>query len=118
MNYRLFIIGAGFFFLAQTLSWFQTNGQFLNNWVRDNPIIVSGLFGIPVGMCYIYGTTYVVEAFEGKLWPSRLTGFATGIFSFAILSYVFMKEGVNLKTGIILGLATMIIMLQVFWKYD
>ena len=30
----------------------------------------------------------------------------------------FMKEGVNLKTGIIIGLATVITMLQVFWKYD
>ena len=29
-----------------------------------------------------------------------------------------MKEGINIKTGTILVLATMIIILQVFWKYD
>ena len=118
MNVKSFIIGAGLFFIAQSLSWFQTNGQFLNNWVKEHPITVAGLFGIPVGMAYIYGTTYVVEAFDGKLWPSRLTGFATGIFSFTILTYIFMKEGVNLKTGTILALATLIIILQVFWKYE
>ena len=29
-----------------------------------------------------------------------------------------MKEGINIKTGAILILASMIIILQVFWKYD
>ena len=74
--------------------------------------------GIPVGMCYIYGTTYIVESFNGQLWPSRLLGFATGIFSFTILTYLFMREGINMKTAIILLLATAIVLLQVFWKYD
>ena len=69
-------------------------------------------------MSYIYGTTYIVEAFNGQLWPSRLLGFATGIFSFTLLTYIFMKEGVNMKTGIILILALVIVLLQVYWKYD
>ena len=118
MNLKEFLIGASLFFVAQSLSWFQTNGQFLNEWVKDHPMIVAGVMGIPVGMAYIYGTTYVVQAFDGLLWPSRLTGFATGIFSFTILTYVFMKEGINLKTGTILCLAFIIILLQVFWKND
>ena len=118
MNVKSFLIGAGLFFLAQSLSWFQTNGQFLNDWVKNHPFIVAAAMGVPVGVCYIYGTTYVVEAFDGKLWPSRLTGFATGIFSFTILTYVFMKEGINIKTGTILILAFLIIILQIFWKYE
>lgn len=118
MNLKQFLIGAGFFFVAQSLSWFQTNGQFLNSWVKSNPLIVAAVMGIPVGMCYIYGTTYIVEAAAGKLWPSRLIGFATGIFSFTILTYIFMKEGVNIKTGVILFLALLIVLLQVFWKYE
>ena len=118
MNVKCFLIGAGLFFLAQSLSWFQTNGQFLNDWVKNHPFIVAAVMGVPVGVCYIYGTTYVVEAFDGKLWPSRLTGFATGIFSFTILTYVFMKEGINIKTGTILILAFLIIILQIFWKYE
>jgi len=116
MNIRTLIIGIGLFFVAQSLSWFQTNGQFINTWIKNNPFWVAALFGIPVGMSYIYGTTYIVEAFNGKLWPSRLIGFATGIFSFTFLTYIFMNEGINLKTSIILLLATTIVVLQIFWK--
>jgi hypothetical protein len=116
MNTRTLIIGIGLFFIAQSLSWFQTNGQFINTWIKNNPFWVAALFGIPVGMSYIYGTTYIVEAFDGQLWPSRLLGFATGIFAFTILSYIFMGEGINLKTGVILSLATVIVVLQIFWK--
>lgn len=118
MNYKALLIGALYFLLAQALSWFQTNGQFLNTWVKDNPFWVAAMMGVPVGMSYIYGTTYIVEAYNGELWPSRLIGFATGIFVFTLLSYIFMKEGINLKTAIILLLATVIVLLQVFWKYD
>ena len=118
MNYKPLILGLILFLVAQSLAWFQTNGQFLSSWVKDHPIPVSGLMGIPVGASYIFGTTYIVEFFNGQLWPSRIIAFATGIFSFYILTLIFMKEGINIKTGSILILATMIIILQVFWKYD
>ena len=118
MSHRSLIIGLALFLVAQSLAWFQTNGQFINTWVKDHPILVSGLMGIPVGASYIYGTTYIVEYFNGQLWPARIVAFATGIFSFYILTLIFMKEGINIKTGTILVLATMIIILQVFWKYD
>jgi|TARA_A100001011_G_C14097097_1_gene751098 hypothetical protein len=118
MNYKPLILGLILFLVAQSLAWFQTNGQFLSSWVKDHPILVSGLMGIPVGASYIFGTTYIVEFFNGQLWPSRIIAFATGIFSFYILTLIFMKEGINIKTGSILILATMIIILQVFWKYD
>ena len=118
MNYKPLILGLILFLVAQSLAWFQTNGQFLSSWVKEHPILVSGLMGIPVGASYIFGTTYIVEFFNGQLWPSRIIAFATGIFSFYILTLIFMKEGINIKTGSILILATMIIILQVFWKYD
>ena len=118
MNYKALLIGASFFLIAQALSWFQTNGQFISPWIKDNPFWIALIMGVPVGMTYIYGTTYIVEAYDGELWPSRLIGFATGIFVFTLLSYIFMKEGINIKTAIILLLATVIVLLQVFWKYD
>jgi hypothetical protein len=118
MNYKPLAIGIGFFLIAQTLAWFQTNSQFISTWAKDNPILLSGLMGIPVGASYIYGTSYIVEYFNGQLWPARIVAFATGIFSFYILTLTFMKEGINIKTGAILILASMIIILQVFWKYD
>ena len=113
------ILGACVFLFAQSLSWYQTNGQFINQWVKDNPILVSALTGIPVGLGYIYGTALIVDAFGGKsLWASRLIGFATGVFTFSILTYIHVKEGITLKTGVILALATTIVILQVFWKTD
>ena len=117
INYKELLIGAGIFFLAQTLSWYQTNGQYINEWVRDHPITVSAISGIPVGLGYIYGTTYIVSAFGGEsLWASRIFGFVTGVLTFSILTYIHIKEGITLKTGVILGLATLIVLLQVFWK--
>lgn len=118
METRKLIIGALCFIVAQSLSWYQTNGQFISDWMKDNPLIVSALMGVPVGMCYIYGTSYIVGAFDGSLWASRLLGFATGVFSFSILTYFHVKEGINLKTGVILALATIIVILQIFWKYN
>ena len=118
MNYKTLFIGLGLFLIAQTGAWFQTNGQFISGWMKDNPILVSAIMGIPVGLAYIYGTTYLVEAFNGQLWPSRLLAFATGIFSFSLLTYGFLKEGINIKTAIILVLASAIVMIQVFWKYE
>ena len=118
MNHKQLFIGIALFLVAQSLAWFQTNGQFISTWVKDHPILVSGLMGIPVGASYIYGTTFIVDYFNGELWPARIVAFATGIFSFYILTLIFMKEGINVKTGTILILASMIIILQVFWKYD
>ena len=118
MNVKDLLIGAALFLMAQSLSWYQTNGQFISNWVKENPVIVAGVMGIPVGMGYIYGTTYIVSAFNGSLWPSRLIGFATGIFSFTILTYIHLKQGINFKTAVILSLASAIVLLQVFWKTD
>ncbi len=118
MSHKQLFIGIALFLLAQSLAWFQTNGQFISTWVKDHPILVSGLMGIPVGASYIYGTTFIVDYFNGELWPARIVAFATGIFSFYILTLIFMKEGINVKTGTILILASMIIILQVFWKYD
>ena len=118
MSYKTLFFGILFFLAAQTLAWFQTNGQFISTWAKDNPVLISLVMGIPIGVSYIYGTSYVVEYFKGELWPARIVGFATGIISFYVLTLIFMKEGINLKTGTILCLATMIIMLQVFWKYE
>lgn len=118
MNYKDIIFGLVIFTAAQTLSWYQSNGQFINEWVKNNPLLVAAVMGMPIGLGYIYGTTYIVNAFDGTLWPARLLGFATGILSFTALTYIHMKEGINIKTAVILILAVMILLLQVFWKID
>ena len=116
MNYRALIIGALLFFLGQVLAWYQTNGQFISPWIKNNPILVSTIVGIPIGLLYIYGTQYVAEYSNGELWPVRIVGFVTGILGFTFLTYFHLDEGITLKTGVILTLMTTIVILQVFWK--
>jgi len=116
MKIKEVLIGAFLFTLGQSIAWYQTNGQFINSWIKDHPIAMSALLGIPVGMCYIYGTTYTVTAFEGELWPARIIGFTTGIFSFTVLTTLHLNQTIDLKTGVILCLAAIVIILQVFWK--
>ena len=58
----------------------------------------------------------MVNHFDGLLWPGRFIGFASGVVSFAVLSYIFMGEGITVKTGVSLFLAFMIVFIQVFWK--
>jgi hypothetical protein len=112
------LIGIGFFLIAQTLSWYQTNGQFISTWIKDNPLIVTFIMGVPIGMSYIYATTNIVDAFGGTLWSARLFGFATGVFSFSFLTFFHVKEGINIKTATILLLAFIIMILQIFWKIE
>jgi len=115
MNYRVLFLGLLLFLLGQIGAWYQTNGQFISNWVKSNPLVVS-LLGIPVSLLYIKATEYITLSFDHQIWPARLLGFAMGILSFSFLTYYHLNEGITLKTGIILFLATLILLIQVFWK--
>ena len=101
--------------LGQVLIWYQTNSQFFNEWAKERPFIMACM-GIPISYILIYASRYVVAGFDGLLWPGRLIGFAVGMVSMAILTYLHMNEAVTLKTGITLLLAILIVFIQVFWK--
>lgn len=116
MNYKALFIGLGLFLLGQVLAWYQTNGQFISTWIKEHPIMVAAIGGIPVGYSYITATTYVVAAFDGAVWPSRLLGFAMGILAFTVLTLIHMDESITLKTAIVLILALSIILIQVLWR--
>lgn len=116
MNYKALFIGLGLFLLGQVLAWYQTNGQFISTWIKEHPLLVAAIGGIPVGYSYILATTYVVSAFDGAVWPSRLLGFAMGILAFTILTLIHMNEAITIKTGVVLILALTIILIQVLWR--
>jgi len=111
-----FAYGVFLFLIAQALIWIQTNGQFIWPWFKKNPIIISILGGSVISYIFIMATRYVVEYFDGLLWPGRFIGFASGIFVFTILTWYFMGEGINMKTGVSLVLASALIAIQLFWK--
>lgn len=104
------------FVLGQALIWIQTNGQFIWPWFKKNPIILSIIGGTVISYLFIKATAFVVEHFEGLLWPGRFIGFASGMIVFAVFTWLFFGEGINLKTGISLALATALIAVQLFWK--
>ena len=115
INVVKLIQGTLLYFLGQTLVWYQINGQFLSEWIKQHPWVMS-LFGIPISFIYIYATQYCVEAFNGELWPQRLIGFAVGCVVFAILTFIHLNEAITLKTAVTLALATAIVVIQIVWK--
>ena len=115
INLSKLIQGTLLFLLGQTLVWYQINGQFISTWMKEHPIAVSFL-GIPISYVYIYATEYLVEAFDGELWPQRLIGFAMGMIAFAVLTWIHLNQAITLKTAVTLALAVAIVVIQIIWK--
>ena len=114
-NISKLITGTLLFLLGQTLVWYQINGQFLSDWIKQRPVVMSFL-GIPISYVYIYATQYLVEAFNGDLWPQRLIGFSMGMIAFAFLTWIHLNQAITLKTAVTLALATAIVVIQIIWK--
>ena len=110
------LIGFLLFFVGQTAIWFQTNGQFVWPWFRKNPLAVSVIMGTLISYILIYGTRFMVEHFDGLLWPGRFIAFGSGIVSFTFLTWYFLGEGITTKTVVSLVLACSLIGIQMLWK--
>ena len=113
---RGLIAGMLLFLAGQILIWFQTNGQFINEWAKNNTLILSVVGGTTISYFFINATRLIAEHYDGLLWPGRFIGFSMGITSFAFLTWYFMGEGINMKTWVSLGLALALICVQLFWK--
>lgn len=113
---RQLLIGILLFLFGQSLVWLQTNGQFVWPIIKKNPWVVSIVGGTIISYTFITATKYLVEYYDGQLWPGRFIGFATGILAFSMLTYFIMNEGMNTKTLISLGLSVVLLCVQLFWK--
>lgn len=105
------ILGA----LAQTLTFLQLQGQYKYDWVKSN-FLWMALLGIPISLLYMYSVKYMVAAYDGELWPSRLIGYGIGVTVFILMSKLWFNEPVSAKTLICLLLSLAIIFIQLFWK--
>jgi len=116
MNFVTRLIWGAFLFLVgQVLVWYQINGQFLSEWIKKHPLVMS-LMGIPISYVYIWATHHLVVAYNGELWPQRLIGFAMGMIAFSFLTWFHLNEAITAKTAVTLALAAAIVLIQVFWK--
>ena len=114
-NITKLITGTLLFLLGQTLVWYQINGQFLSEWIKNRPWLMS-LLGIPISYVYIIATRDLVTAFNGELWPQRLIGFSMGMIAFAFLTWFHLNQSITLKTAVTLALAALIVIIQIAWK--
>jgi|TARA_R110000824_G_scaffold114880_2_gene265686 hypothetical protein len=103
------------FVVAQTMVWLQINGQFVWESFRKYEWLLI-LFGIPISWLFLEATRHGVAAFDGLLWPQRFLAFACGIVIFSICTWLLKGEGINTKTLISLGLASCLVLIQIFWK--
>jgi ABC-type enterochelin transport system permease subunit len=102
-------------FIAQTVTFFQLQGTLKYEWLANNKWLAI-IMGIPVTWMYMQSVHYLVPAFGGEIWPSRLIGFAIGAIVFTVLSISLFGEPVSTKTAISLTLAVGILLVQLFWK--
>lgn len=101
--------------VAQTLTFIQLQGLYKWQWMKDKMWAIV-LLGIPISVLFMFSVRFMVEHFDGQLWPSRLIGFAVGTIVFAILSIVLFNEPITSKTWVCLFLAFCILLIQLFWK--
>ena len=103
------------FLLGQAIIWFQTNGQFIWDSWKKVPWLVACL-GWPVSLIMIWGTKWFYQGFDGVIWPGRLIGFACGMLVFGFLTHHLMNEPITFKTLLTIGLASAIVLIQIFMK--
>jgi multidrug transporter EmrE-like cation transporter len=100
--------------LAQILSFVQLQGQMAWKFPKENPYIMM-LMGLPISFILI-NTTKMFNSHFDTNWPGRLIGFGIGVIIFTIMSWLVFQEHPTPKTFTCLGLAFIIVLLQIFWK--
>jgi multidrug transporter EmrE-like cation transporter len=107
----------GFIFglIAQILTFIQLQGQMKYDFLKNN-LWFTAFLGVPISLLFMFSVRNLVTAYNGEMWPSRLIGFGIGVIVFAIMSYYMFKEPINTKTLVCLGLAFIIILIQLIWK--
>ena len=115
MNLKYLFYTCILFLFGQIGVWFQLNSQFIWDWAKKNPLLLT-ILGLPFTYLFILATNFGQKAFDGLLWPQRFLGFSIGIIIYGILTYFILSEGISTKTLISLTLAFLIILVQVLMK--
>tara|TARA_R110000803_G_scaffold48532_5_gene100852 strand:+ start:21553 stop:21909 length:357 start_codon:yes stop_codon:yes gene_type:complete len=110
------LIGIIFLTAAQAGAWFQLSGQFIWEWCKKHELFMIIAPSIPISFLYVYAAKYIINSFNGVMWPSRFISFAVGSVVFAFLVYTFNNEGITIKTAVSLLLALLLILIQILWK--
>tara|TARA_Y100001938_G_scaffold5489_1_gene6864 strand:- start:92 stop:430 length:339 start_codon:yes stop_codon:yes gene_type:complete len=100
------------FLIANILIWYQLNSQLVWKWAEGwKSMWIMSLLGIPISLLLWYCTKLGYIGF-GNLWSVRFMGFAISMVVFPIMTYFYLGEPMTLKVWITLGLAVIIMLLQ------
>ena len=108
--------GLSLLFVAQCMNWLSTNGQFINENIKNHPFLVSLFFGTITNYFFIYATKLCVPYFDNQVWPVRIFTFCFGTLSFSLLTWMFLNEAFTAKTIVCIFLSLVIVGIQIFWK--
>ena len=103
------LMGLGISLIGHIIEWFHMQGQFNYEWAKSLWWVVLG--GIPISLCFYYGTRWYYEYFN-NYWYVRPIGFGMGTLVFAILTFTLLNETPDTRTIISLFLSVIIIILQ------
>ena len=102
-------------FFAQIFTFLQLQGPLRYQWFKEKYWLVV-LMGIPISMMYMESIRQIIIYYGGLLWPGRIIGFGIGVIVFAVMANSMFGETLNTKTIVSLGVATILILIQLFWK--
>jgi hypothetical protein len=108
------IYGILFGTAAQIITFLQLQGQIKYDFLKNN-LWVAAIMGIPISLLFMASVKNMVTAYDGQIWPSRLIGFGIGVTVFTVMSTILFKEPLTFKTIACLGLALLILLIQM-WK--
>ena len=115
MNLKYLFYTCILFLFGQIGVWFQLNSQFIWDWAKKNPLLLT-ILGLPFTYLFILATSFGQKAFDGLLWPGRFIGFGVGMVVYAVFTGYFFNEGISPKTMVSLGLAVLLISVQLFME--
>ena len=110
------LIGLCYCLAGQILVWFQINSQFVWPGIKKYDLLSAIVIGPIVSLLFIYAVRFITEGSDGMVWPSRLIPNAMGIIIFTIMTWIFLKQGIEIKTGICIILSFLILAIQIYWK--
>ena len=114
MNSKYILLTIGIFLLNNVLIWYQLNSQLVWEWAKGyKSMLLMSLLGVPISILFWYATKWGYIGF-GKQWAVRFMGFATSMLTFPIMTYFYLGEPMSLKTLLTLGLAIIIMIIQLF----
>ena len=112
MSIKYIVISTLFFLLTQVIIWYQLNSQLVWKWAEGyKSMWLMSLLGIPISILFWWCTKWGYIGF-GSLWAVRFMGFATSMLVFPIMTYFYLGEPMTLKVLITLGLAIIIMIIQ------